>query len=144
MGQKLKTLKNQIELSYWHHSIRLDKLIILMWSDVQNRPERHFCPNFKWAWLGHFLSDFDIQPHQNDQLVEMNRIVSVTKLYTILLSFKFLTHFLLWGLQWAVLRAWTQNHPQVVGTCPGHHPNPYVKIVVSNLKGLGPGPPLMK
>ena len=32
MGQKPKTKKNQIE----HHSIRLDKLIILMWSDIKS------------------------------------------------------------------------------------------------------------
>ena len=24
----------------------------------------------------------------------------------------------------ATLRAWTQNHPKVVGTCPGHHFQP--------------------
>ena len=39
-----------------------------------------------------------------------------TKPYLIFLSFLFLTHFLLRGLRWAVLRAWTQNHPKVVGT----------------------------
>ena len=35
MGQKLKTLKDQIELSYWHYSIRLEELIIFIWSDVK-------------------------------------------------------------------------------------------------------------
>ena len=40
------------------------------------------------------------------------------------LSFRFLTHSLLRGLRWAVLRAWIQNHPKVVGTCTGHHPQP--------------------
>ena len=35
MGQKLKTKKNQEELSYCHHSIRLVELIILVWSDVK-------------------------------------------------------------------------------------------------------------
>ena len=35
-----------------------------------------------------------------------------------------MTHFLLRDLTWSVLRAWTQNHPQVVGTCPGDHPQP--------------------
>ena len=74
MGQKPKTSKNQVELSYWHRSIRLD---------------------------------FDIRQHQNDQLVETNLMVPLAKLYLILLSFRFLTHFLLRGLTWAVLRAWT-------------------------------------
>ena len=47
--------------------------------------------------------------------------ILTSKLYLILLSFQILLR----GLTWAVLRAWTQNHPQViVGTCPGHHPNP--------------------
>ena len=23
--------------------------------------------------------------------------------------------------RWALLYVWTQNYPQVVGTCPGHH-----------------------
>ena len=35
MGQKPKTKKNEIELSCLHHSILLDKLIILMWSNVK-------------------------------------------------------------------------------------------------------------
>ena len=30
--------------------------------------------------------------------------------------------FLLQGLIWAALGLWTQNHPQVVGLCPGHGP----------------------
>ena len=35
-----------------------------------------------------------------------------------------MTDFLLRSLTWAVLRAWSQNYPQVVGTCPGHHLQP--------------------
>ena len=34
-GQKPRTEQNEIELSCLHHSIRLDELIILMWSDVK-------------------------------------------------------------------------------------------------------------
>ena len=49
-------------------------------------------------------------------------MVLKAKLYQIFLSFLFLTHSLLRGLKWAVLHAWTQNHPKVVGTCPGHQP----------------------
>ena len=30
-----KLYKNEIALSYFHHSIRLNELIILMWSDVK-------------------------------------------------------------------------------------------------------------
>ena len=40
-----------------------------------------------------FLYDFDIRPHQNDQLVETSRMVLKTKLYHIFLSFQFLTIF---------------------------------------------------
>ena len=49
-------------------------------------------------------------------------MVLKAKLYHIFLSFRILTHSFLRGLRWAILRAWTQNHPRVVGTCPGHHP----------------------
>ena len=68
-------------------------------------------------------------------------MVPITKLYVILLSFQFLTHLLLQGLTSTVLRAWTQNHPQVVGTCPGHHPQPIGKN--RDFKFERPGPPLM-
>ena len=49
-------------------------------------------------------------------------MVLKAKLFHIFLSFRILTHSLLRGLRWAVLRAWTQNHPKVIG--PGHHPQP--------------------
>ena len=61
------------------------------------------------------------------------------KLYLILLSFRFLAHFLLRGLTWAVLRVWTQNHPQVVDTCPGHHPQPIAQNRFFKIER--PGPP---
>ena len=31
--------------------------------------------------------------------------------------------FLVEGLTWAALDLWSQNHPQVGGTCPGHCPS---------------------
>ena len=46
-------------------------------------------------------------------------MVIKAKLYLFWFRFWFLGPFLLQGLTWAVLRAWTQNHPQNVGTCPG-------------------------
>ena len=30
--------------------------------------------------------------------------------------------------------AWSQNHPQVLGKCPGHHHNPQLKILFSKMK----------
>ena len=69
-------------------------------------------------------------------------MVLKAKLYQIFLSFRFLTHFLLQGLRWAVLRAWTQNHPKVVGTCPGHHPQPIGRNRVFEIER--PEPPLKK
>ena len=69
-------------------------------------------------------------------------MVAIAKRYLILLSFQFLTHFLLRGLTWSVLRAWAQNHPQVVGTCPGLHPQPIGQIRV--FKFERPGPPLSR
>ena len=62
------------------------------------------------------------------------------KLYYIFLSFRFLPLFLLRGLTWVVLRAWSQNHPQVVGTCPGHHPQPIAQNRVFKIEK--PKPPL--
>ena len=42
-----------------------------------------------------------------------------SKLYLLCLIFRFLAPVLLRGLKWAILRTWTQNHPQKVGTCLG-------------------------
>ena len=67
-----------------------------------------------------------------------NRIVLTAKLYLILLSCRFLIHFLLRGLTWAVLRTWTQNHHQVEGTCPGHHPQPIAQNCVFKIERSEP------
>ena len=57
-----------------------------------------------------------------------------------LFRFWFFVHFLLQGLAWAALGLWThQNNPQVVGTCPGHGPQPIAQNRVS--KSFGPEPP---
>ena len=71
---------------------------------------------------------------------ETNRMVLKAKLYQIF--FRFLTHSLLRGLKWAVLRAWTQNHPKIVGTCPGHHPQPIGRNRVFEIER--PEPPPLK
>ena len=67
-------------------------------------------------------------------------MVLTAKLYQIVLSFRFLIHSLLQGLRWAVLRAWTQNHPKVIGTCPGDHPQPIGRNRVFEIER--PQPPL--
>ena len=46
-------------------------------------------------------------------------MVIKAKLYLFWFKCWFMDPFLLQGLTSAVLRAWTQNHPQNVGTCPG-------------------------
>ena len=61
-----------------------------------------------------FLFDFDIAC-----FLETNRMLPKSKLYLLCLRFRFLATFLLRGITWATLRAWTQNHPQNAGTCPG-------------------------
>ena len=43
------------------------------------------------------------------------------KLYLLALYFGFWAPFLLQGLTLVMLYLWTQNYPQIVGTCPGHH-----------------------
>ena len=60
--------------------------------------------------------------------------------YLNFLDFGFLIHFSIQGLTWAALGLRTQNHPQVVGTCPGHVP----LLIAQNLlsKRFGPEPPL--
>ena len=35
-----------------------------------------------------------------------------------------------------VLRAWSLNHPQGVGTCPGHHPQPIARNRVFKIEKL--------
>ena len=42
----------------------------------------------------------------------------------------------------AALRAWTQNHSQVVGTCPGHHPQPIGQNRVFKTERSEPLPPI--
>ena len=50
--------------------------------------------------------------------------------------------FLFRGLTWAVLRAWSQNHTQVVGTCPGHHSLPIGQKSVFKIETPKPPPSL--
>ena len=70
-------------------------------------------------------------------------MVVKAKLYHIFVSFRFLTHTLLRGLRWAVLHAWTQKHFKVVGTCPGHHPQPIGRNRVIEIeRPEPPAPPL--
>ena len=69
-------------------------------------------------------------------------MVTKAKLYLFLFRIQFLAPFLLQGLTWVGLRAWTQNHPQVVGMCPGH---PRQLVSQNNVsKKLRPGPPPLK
>ena len=46
------------------------------------------------------------------------------------------TNLLSTRLTWAVLRARTQNNPQVVGKCPGHHPQPITQNRVFKIERL--------
>ena len=62
----------------------------------------------------------------------------IAKLYLILLTFRFLTHFLLRGLRWAVLGALSKNHLKFWVHAQAITPNPKLKIVFSKLKGLNP------
>ena len=49
-------------------------------------------------------------------------MVYITKLYIIFsLRFGFLGPFLLQGLAWAIMGAWTKHLPKNIGSCPGHH-----------------------
>ena len=48
------------------------------------------------------------------------------------------------GLTWKALGVWTKNHPQVVGTCPGHGPQLVAQDRLSKNCEPEPPPPLNK
>ena len=62
-------------------------------------------------------------------------MVSKSKLYLFWFRFWCLVPFLLRGLRWVKLCAWTQNHPSPF--------NSYLKIKFSKIIGLNPPPPLI-
>ena len=70
-----------------------------------------------------------------------NRMPLKVKLYLNFLDFGFLAQFLLQGLAWAALGLLTQNHPQVVGICPGDGPQPIAQNIISINFGPKPLPP---
>ena len=97
-------------------------------NDGQNRFEVHISKNMaKMANFRHrigqdgtftpFLSDFDVRPHKNDELL---------------------------GLTWASLGWWTQNHPRVVGSCPRHGPQLIAQNQLSKSFGPDEHPDLYK
>ena len=67
---------------------------------------------FYWAKPGHFSSEFEIICFPNKSNGDKNKALSL--LVEILF---FLPHFLLQGLTWTILQAWTQNNPQNFETC---------------------------
>ena len=62
------------------------------------------------------------------------------KLY---MSLRFFGHFLFQGFTWTALGLWTQNQPQVVGTCSGDGPQ-LIAFKIDPPKVLGLNPPLNK
>ena len=68
-----------------------------------------------------FYPILKIRPHQINQLIETNRMVLIPKLYLLPFRFGFFGPFLLQGLIWATMGAWTKNLSNHVGTFPGHH-----------------------
>ena len=71
----------------------------------------------------------------NCLVFETYRMVSKSKLYLFSLRFWCLAPFLLRGLAWVKLCAWTQNHPKKVGRVLAFLFNPYLKIKVSKIIG---------
>ena len=71
--------------------------------------------------------------------IEWNKKLSSISL---LFIYWFLALFLLRGLTWAFLYVWTQNYPQVVGTCPGHHGQLMSQnCVLTKIRAEPPPPP---
>ena len=78
------------------------------------RPGRHFWRSTTPKWLAR----------------ETNQMPLEAKLYLNFLDFGFLFLFLLQGLTWAALGLWTQNHPQVVGSCSSHGFRPIAQNIL--------------
>ena len=70
------------------------------------------------------------------------KMISWSQLYLILVSFRPI--FLLWGLRWAVLRAWTQNHPSSCWYMPRPSPQPIGEHRVIEIERTDPPPPPLK
>ena len=81
-----------------------------------------------------FVSDFDVQQHLKWLARRDKSNANRTKLYPRFLVFGFLVYSLLQVLTWATLGLWTQNHPQVVGKCPGHGPQ-LIALLAENGRG---------
>ena len=85
----------------------------------QNKYEVHISKNVaKMAILWPKIGQRHTKMTNSLRRIEWNKKLSSISL---LLYIGFLAPFLLRGLTWALLYVWTQNYPQVVGTCPGHH-----------------------
>ena len=81
-----------------------------------------------------FHSDFDFLSSDFDFPILTFFILKLRYLFWLI--FWCLAPFLLRGLTWVKLCAWTQNHPKKVGTCPA-----LLIIKVSKIIGLNPPPP---
>ena len=100
---------------------------IRKWAKNQQPPKR--C----WFWTGNLVGGLN----QNSAFWVFELF---SKLYLIPFSFWSLAHFLVRGLTWAALRAWIQSQPQVLGTCPGHHPKPISQNHIFKIETPGPLP----
>ena len=123
-----------------HISKNVAKMAIL-WPKIG---QRHFGAR---ASHGHHLAIFHpILTNEHTKMTNsLRRIEWNKKLSSIslLLYIGFLAPFLLRGLTWALLYVWTQNYPQVVGTCPGHHGQlMFQNCVLTKIRAEPPGPPL--
>ena len=119
--------------------VNLAKMAIL-WPKIG---QRHFGAR---ASHGHNLAIFHpILTNQHTKMTNsLRRIEWNKKLRSIslLLYIGFLAPFLLRGLTWALLYVWTQNYPQVVGTCPGHHGQLMSQnCVLTKIRAEPPPPP---
>ena len=122
-----------------HISKNVAKMAIL-WPKIG---QRHFGAR---ASHGHNLAIFHpILTNEHTKMTNsLRRIEWNKKLSSIslLLYIGFLAPFLLRGLTWALLYVWTQNYPQVVVTCSGHHGQLISQNYVLTKIRAEPPPPL--
>ena len=140
LGLYIKVNVNNGQNKFEVHITKNVAKMAILWPKIG---QRHFGAR---ASHGHNLATF--HPILTNEYTKMTnslrRIEWNKKLSSIslLLYIGFLAPFLLRGLTWALLYVWTQNYPQVVGTCPGHHGQLMSQnCVLTKIRAEPPPPP---
>ena len=140
LGKYIKVNVNNGQNKFEVHISKNVAKMAISWPKIG---QRHFGAG---ASYGHNLAIFHpILTNEHTKMtnslrrIEWNKKLSSISLF---LYIGFLAPFLLRGLTWAFLYVRTQNYPQVVGTCPGHHGQPMSQnCVLTKIRAEPPPPP---